>query len=156
MDNEEGSRSSIETSSMDEEKAQPAGVLRSRGADDVPAEAQSFHTNASRGCASCTVQIAFVAALGLVLRSQSRSSLPASMPPERTAKKLFIYQSVFRGEPDAKSEEVWTKLILSISFSLLVRVLLLLLLFYFLTLELGLDHSLTYMLYRIGLICLNN
>ncbi|KAK1845603.1 hypothetical protein CCHR01_11773 [Colletotrichum chrysophilum] len=55
--------------------------------------------------------IAFVTALGLVLRSQSSSSLPAWMPPERTAKKLFMYQSVFGGEPDAKSEEMWTKLI---------------------------------------------
>ncbi|KAI8305828.1 hypothetical protein K4K61_005009 [Colletotrichum sp. SAR11_59] len=111
MDNKEGSRSSTETSTMDEEKQ----ILLESSETLEQTTFRSKHSPFRKTRVAILLlvlsNIAFVAALGLVLRSQSSSSLPTWMPPERTAKKLFMYQSVFGGEPDAKSEEMWTKLI---------------------------------------------
>ncbi|KAJ0267539.1 hypothetical protein COL940_014276 [Colletotrichum noveboracense] len=111
MDNKEDSRSSTETSTMDEEKQillESSEVLEQT---TLRPKHSPFITTRVPILLLVLSNIAFVTALSLVLRSQSSSSLPAWMPPERTAKKLFMYQSVFGGEPDAKSEEMWTKLI---------------------------------------------
>ncbi|KAJ0338087.1 hypothetical protein COL154_011856 [Colletotrichum chrysophilum] len=111
MDNKEDSRSSTETSTMDEEKQillESSEVLEQT---TLRPKHSPFITTRVAILLLVLSNIAFVTALDLVLRSQSSSSLPAWMPPERTAKKLFMYQSVFGGEPDAKSEEMWTKLI---------------------------------------------
>ncbi|KAF4836122.1 Oxidase ustYa [Colletotrichum siamense] len=111
MDNKEDSRSSTETSTMDEEKQILLECSETLEQTTPRPKHSPFITTRVAILLLVLSNIAFVTALDLILRSQSSSSLPTWMPPERTAKKLFMYQSVFGGEPDAKSEEMWTKLI---------------------------------------------
>ncbi|TDZ33787.1 Oxidase ustYa [Colletotrichum spinosum] len=111
MENKEGSRSSTETTSMDEEKH--ILLEATGGLEQTTCRPRRSPFSPTRVAIVLLVlsNIALVVALGVILRSQSGTSQPPWMPPQRTAKKLFMYQSVFGGEPDAKSEEMWTKLI---------------------------------------------